>query len=456
MAGVALALASVCFVPAAFVAAANLLGRLSRRIRGSMLPVAVMELRATTTRSIALAGVGALAVYGSVAVEGAPSRSLRGLDRSFGQYLATTDLWVTTGGDDLTTNSFPAAGVSQRIARARGVAGVRRTRAGCSTSAIAGCGSSRAHRTTAPSFLPASCARAISWSRHGTAARRRLGVCLRRVRPPQGPACRRPLHAADADRRDALRVAAITTNLGWPPGGVILNAARLRRAWGHRDPSCAAGRPASGRASANGGEARGRAGARRRARDCVSRRSPSAERSTRRWRAGPHEPHADLDAAADRRGARGRRRRSAPRSGSGAHAWPRSRSRASTSGSCGARCCWRARSCSRSAAPSARCSASTAMRSRVATSRMTTGFPAPFSFGADQVLAAVGARRRDRAARRRGAGLDRDACAGAHQLPGVVLKVRCEWQASYAPWARTLGDGFGSPSPSRTPRCGIG
>ena len=33
------------------------------------------------------------------------------------------------------------------------------------------------------------------------------------------------------------RVAAIVTNLGWPPGTVILNGADFRRAWGSADPS---------------------------------------------------------------------------------------------------------------------------------------------------------------------------------------------------------------------------
>jgi putative ABC transport system permease protein len=34
-----------------------------------------------------------------------------------------------------------------------------------------------------------------------------------------------------------LRVAAITTNLGWPPGGIILNAADYRRAWATARPA---------------------------------------------------------------------------------------------------------------------------------------------------------------------------------------------------------------------------
>jgi putative ABC transport system permease protein len=34
-----------------------------------------------------------------------------------------------------------------------------------------------------------------------------------------------------------LRVAALSTNLGWPPGAIIMNADDYARAWGSRDPS---------------------------------------------------------------------------------------------------------------------------------------------------------------------------------------------------------------------------
>lgn len=237
LAGVVLALASVCCMPAAFMAAARLLGRLAGRIRGSMLPLAVMELRATTTRSVALAGVGALAVYGSVAVEGAHHDLVRGLDRSFGQFLATADLWITTGGDDLTTNSFEAAGLADRIARVPGVTSVRAYRGG-----LLDAGDRRLWIIGRPAgdrqLIPASQlrdgdielatarVRSGGWATvsDGLAHDEQLRVGDRLTLPaPTGPL--------------RLRVAAITTNLGWPPGGVILNAADYRRAWGTSDPS---------------------------------------------------------------------------------------------------------------------------------------------------------------------------------------------------------------------------
>ena len=90
--------------------------RSAERIRGSMLIVAVLELRATATRSIALAGVGALAVYGSVAVRGAEHDLLRGLDQATVEYFDTGDIWVTTGDNDLTTSSFRADGARAALA----------------------------------------------------------------------------------------------------------------------------------------------------------------------------------------------------------------------------------------------------------------------------------------------------------------------------------------------------
>src|SRR6202034_2644119 len=83
------------------------------------------ELRAVSTRTVALAGIAALALYGSVAIGGARADLIHGLDASFSEYLGTADLWVTTGGNDLTTNSFRSEGAIQAVARTAGVASVR-------------------------------------------------------------------------------------------------------------------------------------------------------------------------------------------------------------------------------------------------------------------------------------------------------------------------------------------
>ena len=146
--GMALALAAIALIPAIFAAAIQVLARIGERIPGSMLVIAVTELRSTATRSIALAGVAALAVYGSVAIGGARQDLLRGLDNAFGQYLDTADIWVTSGGNDLTTNAFPAGGAAAAILRHPALPRCATTRARCWTSAPAACGSSLGPRAT--------------------------------------------------------------------------------------------------------------------------------------------------------------------------------------------------------------------------------------------------------------------------------------------------------------------
>ena len=123
--GAALALATLCLIPVAFAGAAQVLRGASEHIPSSALVLAVRELRTTSMPLVALAGVGALAIYGSVAIGGARHDLLTGLDTNFREYLGTADVWVTTGGNDLTTNSFQAPGLQAKLAESSGSRSVR-------------------------------------------------------------------------------------------------------------------------------------------------------------------------------------------------------------------------------------------------------------------------------------------------------------------------------------------
>jgi len=236
-AAVLLALAVPCLIAPAFATIAAPLERVSRSLRGSMLAIAVMELKATRMRSVALACVGAVAVYGSVAIEGAHHDLVDGLDQNFGQYLETADLWVTTGGDDLTTNAFDAGRLPQRLARLPGVASVRVYQGG-----LLDVGDRRlwivARAPNDRAMIPAS-----------QVVRGELAAATQRIRSGGWAA------VSDVFARDRhldvgetfslptpsgttiLRVAAITTNLGWPPGGVIMSTRDFRRGWRSTDPA---------------------------------------------------------------------------------------------------------------------------------------------------------------------------------------------------------------------------
>jgi putative ABC transport system permease protein len=235
--GTALALAALCAIPSAFAGVARVLRWAGERVASSSLIVVVSELRAVTIRTVALAGIATLAVYGSVAIGGARADLIRGLDASFGEYLGTADVWVTTGGNDLTTNAFAADGAIRAVARSTAVASVRVYQGG-----YLDVGRRRLWIIARPSadrvLIPASqllkgnLARATQLLREGGwatvsgafATEHRLGV---------GSTFTLPTPAGGA----RLRVAAITTNLGWSPGAVILNTSDYSRYWQTSDPS---------------------------------------------------------------------------------------------------------------------------------------------------------------------------------------------------------------------------
>jgi putative ABC transport system permease protein len=235
--GMALALAILLMIPSLFAGVARLLRWTGERVRSSSLIVVVSELRAVTTRSVALAGIAALAVYGSVAIGGARADLLRGLNVNFTEYLSTAQVWVTTGGNDLTTNAFDPKGAIAAIARAPGVASVQVYQGG-----FLDVGPRRmwiiARPPGDPQPVPASqlllgneaqaaqLLAAGGWATvsNGFAEERHLKV---------GASFTLPTPAGTAH----FAVAAITTNLGWSPGAVIINSRDYRRYWQTSLPS---------------------------------------------------------------------------------------------------------------------------------------------------------------------------------------------------------------------------
>lgn len=238
VAGVLLAVAALCLIPAVFAATTSGLARLANGLRRSVLPLALIELRATATRSIALAAVAAVAVYGCVAIEGARTDLVRGLDANFAEYLDTTDLWITTGGDDLTTNTFTIPAETVRaIERLPAVEQVRRYQGG-----LLDIGDRRvwviARSADDRAMLPAS--QMVEGDPAAAAAGLRAGGVV--------AVSEALAHAQHLDVGDhltlptptgptRLRVAAVTTNLGWPPGAVILNRTDYQRSWATEKPT---------------------------------------------------------------------------------------------------------------------------------------------------------------------------------------------------------------------------
>jgi putative ABC transport system permease protein len=235
--GTVLALTTLLLIPCLFAGVGRLLQWLGERVQSSSLIVVVSELRAITTRSVALAGIAALAVYGSVAIGGARSDLLHGLNANFTEYLRTAQVWVTTGGNDLTTNSFVAANAASAIAHAPGVASVRVYQGG-----FLDVGPRRLWVIARPSADETPIPLSQILHGDGTTATRRLRAggwatvsqaFAEERHLAVGGYFTLPTPAGQA----RFRLAAITTNLGWAPGAVIVNAADYSRYWQTGQPA---------------------------------------------------------------------------------------------------------------------------------------------------------------------------------------------------------------------------
>jgi putative ABC transport system permease protein len=235
--GVVLALAAFCLILPLFLLVVSAIKPFSERLPGSMLALATVELDATATRSIALAGVAALAVYGMVAIQGARHDLIHGLDTAVVQYLNTADIWVTTDNNFLTINSFQDNAAQTEIARSPDVASAREYQG-----ELLDVGTRRLWIRARPpddySLIQASqmvhgnLAQATREIRQGGWAAISNGFAEER-HVAVGGIFTLPTPSGTT----SFRVAAITTNVGWPPGAITLNDSDYQRYWQSTSPT---------------------------------------------------------------------------------------------------------------------------------------------------------------------------------------------------------------------------
>jgi putative ABC transport system permease protein len=193
--------------------------------------------RANHARALAVAATGAIAVLSSVAIEGARYNLQRGLDSSARHVDSIADLWITPRGQ---TNTFATtafhAGAMRELSRLAGVRAARIYRGGFLD------WDDRRVWVLGP---PRDAALPIPPSQITQADLARARVGLRRggwLVLSHALADEHHLRVGDAVTLPTpvpttLRVAALSSNLGWPPGAVILNADDYAHAWGNADPS---------------------------------------------------------------------------------------------------------------------------------------------------------------------------------------------------------------------------
>jgi putative ABC transport system permease protein len=228
----ALIVALLATLPLALTLALGLLRALARLIAGAVGHVAAMELGAARSRAIGVAATGAVAVFGAVAIQGAHADLLAGLHSASRGENAFTDLWVSPPGayNLLRTAPFDDAH-REAIAALPGVRAVRPYRG-----SLLDWGARKvwviAPSPYATQLLPAS--QILVGAPSKASARVRAGgwaVFSKAL------ADERHLHIGQPVELPSpvpttVRVAALSTNIGWAPGAVILSAAQYARAWG--------------------------------------------------------------------------------------------------------------------------------------------------------------------------------------------------------------------------------
>ncbi len=111
---VILVIALLLLLPLLLNAVVAIFDRLQTRFGSAATRIAVIELRSpkTRARSIAIAATGAIAVFGSVAIQGAHANLQRGLDGLFQGVTAVSDLWVVPPGTQNLLATTPFQGVA--------------------------------------------------------------------------------------------------------------------------------------------------------------------------------------------------------------------------------------------------------------------------------------------------------------------------------------------------------
>lgn len=235
----ALGVAMLLVLPSLMTLVLALAERASFALRSGLLAIAVSELRASTTRAIALAATGGLAVFGSVAIEGAHRDLLRGLDANQAAYVGTADVWVSAGGDEnsLTTAPFAVPPALEALARSGTVEAVRSYRGGfldLDGRRVWLLARDPAERAPIPAgqLVDGDLAAATARLREGGAVVASVGLA-----DHLGIAVGEELQLPTPTGTVPLRLVATTTNLGWSPGAILLNGEDYRRHWATDDVS---------------------------------------------------------------------------------------------------------------------------------------------------------------------------------------------------------------------------
>ncbi len=235
-----LVIALVCLLPALFDALVAAFDRVQERVldgAASVLAITELQTPLTRVRSLAIALTAAVAVFGTVAVEGARVNLQHGLDETARQSDASADVWVTPRGESSVLATTPFRDTdSATLRRVPGVSAV-----GLYRGTFLNWGDRRLWVRALPgsAYKPIPSSQLISGDLGSATAEIRAGgwaVLSQALAAEHGLRVGQSF-VLPSPRPLRLRVAALSTNLGWPPGAIIMNSNDYARAWVDGDPS---------------------------------------------------------------------------------------------------------------------------------------------------------------------------------------------------------------------------
>ncbi len=239
LASVTLVLALLCLLPWLFDGLVTLFDWLQRRmLNGAPSELAVIALRSSRSRvrSLAIVATAAIALFGIVQFQGAQANLQRGLDNSAREIDANADVWVTPAGG---ANTFATTPFTPSLGALANLPGVRAV--GLYRGSFLNWGKRRVWVLAPP-----------AQARHPTPPNQlvsgQLGLATARLRRSGWAVLSQELASEQhlrigarftlpSPRPTVLRVAALSTNLAWPSGAVVMNSDDYARAWGSRDAS---------------------------------------------------------------------------------------------------------------------------------------------------------------------------------------------------------------------------
>lgn len=236
---ITLVIALACLLPFAFEGAVRLFTRFSDALDdlGSGFAASELDSPAARVRYLAIAGTAALAVFATVEFGGTQANLNRGLDTSIRSMDSSADLWVVPSGGSSLQTTVPFRPLdTTRLASLPGVRNVSVYRGsfldwGDHRTWVIGPGAGVDHPIPASELLTGSLATTTARLRHG-------GWAVL----SQGLADQHHLHIGESftlpsPHSAVLRLAATTTNLGWPPGTIIMSASDYATDWESDAPS---------------------------------------------------------------------------------------------------------------------------------------------------------------------------------------------------------------------------